>query len=452
MIAMTKRTRTILFLVLGAIFFSLAPLIILYSQGYRFSWNEKQFSKVGAFYLSIIPTRAEVLVNEKSIGKTARVLGTTLTKDLSPGVYSVRVQKQGYHSWEKRLEIFPKQVTEAKHITLLPSNPAFIMLQDNVEAIWFGPNKTEALLRKSPPAGGQNTWTLSLWDIQKNAEYPLLESSRAQDEIWNIEWTLDPDSFLLQIVSQEQQKSFVQTINRKLLESQKTAAESLQASSRLRAPITSRLDYVQTQTGITFPRNVVTFFADNQQVLWLDQAGTLWLKTSNDTQPRRLNEEPFSIETETPYNILAARNEFFLQKREVLYMLNQETRTFEEFFAPFSEMVLSPDAKKLALSTGNEIWLYFFQAEQEQPSRSKGEKLFLTRFSEDIKNLAWFNSYYLLFARGDSIIVSEIDNRDNLNTVELAKFSHPSLFLQEDTKTLLLHTENQILSSEKLLP
>ena len=101
MIAMTKRTRTILFLALGAIFFLLAPAMILYSQGYRFNWEEKQFSKVGAFYLSIIPTRAEVLVNEKSIGKTARVLGTTLTKDFSPGIYSVRVQKDGYHSWEK---------------------------------------------------------------------------------------------------------------------------------------------------------------------------------------------------------------------------------------------------------------------------------------------------------------------------------------------------------------
>ena len=446
---MTKRTRTILFLVLGAIFFSLAPLIILYSQGYRFSWNEKQFSKVGAFYLSIIPTRAEVLVNEKSIGKTARVLGTTLTKDLSPGVYSVRVQKQGYHSWEKRLEIFPKQVTEVKHITLLPDNPAFVVLQDNVEAIWFGPNNTEALLQKSNP---KNTWTLSLLNIQENIEYPLYESPRTQDEIWNIEWAQDPDSFLLQIASQEQQKSFVQTIHRKLLESQKTAAESLQASSRLRAPVTSRLDYVQTQTGITFPKNVITFFADNQQVLWLDQAGTLWQQTSNDTQPRRLNEEPFSIETETPYNILAARNEFFLQKREVLYMLNQETRTFEEFFAPFHEMVLSPDAKKLALSTGNEIWLFFFEEESEQPRRQKGEKLFLTRLSEDIENLGWFGAHYLMFVQGQTIMVSEIDNRDHLNMVELAKFPNPSFFWQEDTKTLLLHTGNQILSSEKLLP
>jgi len=451
MIAMTKRTRTILFLMLGAIFFSLAPAIILYSQGYRFSWNDKQFSKVGAFYLSIIPTRAEVLINEKSIGKTARLAASTLTKDFSPGAYNIRVQKEGYHSWEKRLEIFPKQVTEVKHITLLPANPDFVALQDNVRAIWFGPNKTEALLQKSK-TDGQNTWTLSLWDVQKNIGYPLYESLHAQDEISNIEWALYPNSFLMQMNSQGQQKSFTQTIDRNLLFGSKSAAESFQIAARLRTPVVSKLQYAQTHTGVTFPRNVVTFFADNQQVLWLDQGGILWQQTRNETQPRRLTEEPFLIEEATPYKILALRGEFFIQKRETLYMLNRETHTFEEFFAPFSEMVLSPDGRKIALSTGKEIWLYFFQDEQEQPSRTKGEKLFLTRLSEDIENLSWFNSHYLMFAQGEAIMVSEIDNRDHLNMIELAQFPQPNIFWQDATKTLFVHTQGQVLSSEKLLP
>ena len=449
MIAMTKRTRTILFLALGAIFFLLAPAMILYSQGYRFNWDEKQFSKVGAFYLSIIPTRAEVLVNEKSIGKTARVLGTTLTKDFSPGIYSVRVQKDGYHSWEKRLEIFPKQVTEVKHITLLPANPAFVVLQDNVRAIWIGPNKIEALLQKMNP---KNTWTLSLWDIQKNIEYPLYESSLAQDEISNIEWAPDSNSFFLHIISQGQPKIFVQKIDRNLFQNQKTAAESLQAATKLRMSVASRLQYAQIQAGITIPKNAVTFFADDQQALWLDQSGTLWLQASNDAQPRRLNETPLLIETKTPYKIFTTRNEFFIQKNGMLYMLNQQTKIFEEFVAPFYEMVLSPDGKTLALSTGKEIWLYFFEEQQEQPHRQKGEKLFLTRLSEDFKNLGWFNSHYLMFTQGGAIIVPETDNRDHLNMVELAKFSSPSFFWQDQTKTLLVHTEDEIRVSEKLLP
>ena len=452
MIAMTKRTRTMLFFLLGVIFFSFAPAIILYSQGYRFSWSEKQFSKVGAFYLNITPTRAEVLVNEKSIGKTAHVLGTTLTKDFPPGIYSVRVQKEGYHSWEKRLEIFPKQVTEAKNITLLPVDPAFVVLKDNVRAIWFGPNKTEALLQKFPPAGGKNTWTLVLWDIQRNIEYPLYESSRARDEIWNIEWAQDSNSFLLQIVSQEQQKNFVQTIDRTIFQSQRTAAESLQVSARLRVPVASRLEYARTQTGIMFPRDVIAFFTDNQQALWLDQAGILWQQTNNDTKPRRLNQESLHMEAETPYKIFAYRDDVLVQKNEILYMLNPQTKIFEAFFSPFYEMVQSPDGRKLALSSGKEIWLYFFQEEREQPSRSKGEKLFLTRLSEDIENLGWFNSHYLMFAQGETIMVSEIDNRDHLNMVELAKFSSPSFFWQAESKTLLVHTGGQILASEKLLP
>ena len=133
-------------------------------------------------------------------------------------------------------------------------------------------------------------------------------------------------------------------------------------------------------------------------------------------------------------------------------MLNQQNRSFEKFFAPFHEMVLSPDKTKLALSTGKELWLHFLKEDREQPFRSKGDRVFLTRFSEPIANLTWFTSHYLLFSHPNAIMISEIDDRDRLNVVEIASFPHSNVSWLDSTKTLLVQSGDQIRVSEKLLP
>ena len=477
---MTKRTRTTLFFLLGAIFVLAAPMIILYSQGYRLDWDEKRFSQVGAFYFSVVPTRAEVFVNDQSIGKTTFVLGTTLTKSFVPNTYQIRIQKQGYHPWEKQLEIFSKQVTEGKHITLVPLNPTFVVLQDNVLDFWLAPNKTEVLLQKS---NSQNTWTLVLWDIQRNTVYPLYESPHLQDEIQDVQWAPNSNSFLFHVTSREQLDGYVQQVDRNVLASQRTNKESLQAAAQLRISldkflngtqqitfspleetqllslgtaqdpfVLSQFDYTQEQTLSPLAQNVVAFRAEGTQVLWLNQEGILWQQTDTNTQAVPLNEIPLLPIPETLYTIYAIDEEFFLLENQTLYILNQQNRSFEKFFAPFHEMVLSPDKTKLALSTGKELWLHFLKEDREQPFRSKGDRVFLTRFSEPIANLTWFTSHYLLFSHPNAIMISEIDDRDRLNVVEIASFPHSNVSWLDSTKTLLVQSGDQIRVSEKLLP
>ena len=437
---MTKRTRTWLFILLGAVFLIGAPALIFYSQGYRFDWENRGFSQSGAFYFSVIPGRAEILVNTKSIGRTAPVLGTTLTKNFAPGTYHIQIQKEGYHSWKKRLDISAKQVTEAKHIILFPQNPNFVTLHDNVKSFWLAPNNRDVLLQKT---NARNTLGLVLWDTQKNLEYPLYESSRLQDEVFEVKWAEDSNSFLLRIASKEQLQNFVQQIDRSLFENQKTVQESLQAAAQLREE--------HTQNPLT--QNAAASLENRMELVWLDQNGILWQQAGRDMRLVALNKKPLSLKAETAYTIHSVGGEFFIQENQTLYRFIRESGAFEEFFSPFYEMVLSPDQKKLALSTGKEIWLYFLQDDQEQPFHSRGEKIFLTRFSEDVKNLTWLTAHYLMFARGNTIMVSEIDNRDHLNTTELASFpQQPRFFWQTSTKALFVHIGSQLRMSEKLLP
>ena len=440
--AMSKRTRTLLFLLLGLLFLLGAPTLIFYSQGYRFDWQKRWFSQVGAFYFSVAPTRAEVFVNGQLTGRTARILGTTLTENFPPDTYQIRIQKERYHPWEKQLTVFPKQVTEAKYITLLPINPVFTLLDDGILALWPSPRKTEAIIQKSPRAGKQTSWTLALWDSRRNIEYPIYESLNATDEILEIRWASDSNSFLVRIASGGQTRNLIQRIDRNLLAQAKTRTESLQTAAQLRE------EYILDPRA----QQAAAFLENEDAFVWLDQNGILWQQGNTASQATQLNQKPLPLRKGTSYAIYEIKHEFFIQEAQTLYLLNRQTQAFEQFFTPFSEMVLSPDGKKLALSSGRELWLYYFEEDREQPARAKNERIFLTRFSEDIRNLAWLTSHYLIFTRGNTIVVSEIDTRDHLNIVDLSSFPDPTLVWQENEKILLVHSGDQIRASEKLLP
>lgn len=130
---MTKRARTALFFTVAVLFFLTTPAAVLYSQGYRFDWEAKRVVQVGAFYFKAAPPRADISVDGAVSTKTDLFFGTLLTKGLIPKQYKVRIAKEGFHPWEKTLEVWTKQVTEAKNITLFPLDPKFEVLEGGGE-------------------------------------------------------------------------------------------------------------------------------------------------------------------------------------------------------------------------------------------------------------------------------------------------------------------------------
>ncbi|MFH1671227.1 MAG: PEGA domain-containing protein [Candidatus Portnoybacteria bacterium] len=112
---MTRKVRqTILFLT--SIFFVLVvPLVLFYSWGYSFDWENKKPVLTGGLYLQSSPKEARVYLNDKLEKETPVFIKRLLPKD-----YQIRVEKDGFHSWKKKLKIESGLVTEAKDILLIP--------------------------------------------------------------------------------------------------------------------------------------------------------------------------------------------------------------------------------------------------------------------------------------------------------------------------------------------
>ena len=102
---MTKKSRTILFLICLILFLIIAPLAIFYSQGYRFDFETKKITQTGGLFLKVIPKQVEVFVDGKLTKKTDFFFGSALIENLLPKKYRVSVKKEGYLPWEKNLEI-----------------------------------------------------------------------------------------------------------------------------------------------------------------------------------------------------------------------------------------------------------------------------------------------------------------------------------------------------------
>jgi hypothetical protein len=167
----------------------------------------------------------------------------------------------------------------------------------------------------------------------------------------------------------------------------------------------------------TVPKNILAYQAINNDIYYLDATGSVFLANSSFLPRKKINENLFSLEPGLKYNLK-----------------------------------VSPDAKKIVLTSNHEIWLIFTQDIAEQPQRKAGQTLFLNRFSEKIGDIFWLNPNYLVFSAGNKIKILEIDDRDQINIYQIGEFTNPTIKFSPAENKLYILSENKVYSSGNLLP
>lgn len=102
----------LLFLIVGT------TLTILYGRGYRISFKQDipRIDKTGLLVVSSSPNGAQVFIEDHL------TTATDNTINLPPGEYNIKIQKEGYFPWQKKLKIETEVVTKAEAI-LFPVAP-----------------------------------------------------------------------------------------------------------------------------------------------------------------------------------------------------------------------------------------------------------------------------------------------------------------------------------------
>lgn len=431
---MKQRTRKILFFILLLVFIVLAPILVLYVQGYRFDLANRKLTQTGGLFLKTIPKQAQIYLDGESSKRTDFFFGSALIENLLPKKYKISVQKEGFHPWEKDLEVKEREVTEARNIILFPENPYYRSLAGGIQEFWFSPNQRKVVLKEKE----EDSWALKLYDLDRDLKSHLIieddisllaDSGQAKKgiDLFKLEFSEDERDILLEVTTAEQLKYFVIDIGK------------------------SPPFLEETENPLEVPENIIAYQEFKKKIYYLDSLGHIYETDKSFSTKQKVTLKPFPLRQETEYKLYIFPEWIFLQEENTLYLLNQDTKSFEKFLEQISSLKISPSQRKLVYFSENEIWVLFLKEQKGQLKRTKGERVFLLRLSKEIKDVFWINSEYLIFNTEDDIKIIETDNRDRINTVHLAEFENSKIFWNQRDKKLYVLDKGNLLASDKLI-
>ncbi len=141
---MDKLSRYLFILLSLIIFLVVAPLIILYVSGTKLNLTDRDYEPTGIITAETLPSNANVYLDSRE-----PVSSPATIRFLTQGEYNVRITKDGYFDWKKKLSVESNQVTyahEGVEAVHLIRKPQPIVLADSGvtsfalsgDTVWFG--------------------------------------------------------------------------------------------------------------------------------------------------------------------------------------------------------------------------------------------------------------------------------------------------------------------------
>lgn len=150
----------------------LSYVVILYAQGYKYSFSEAKFFRTGSIFVKTNED-AKVYLDGKFLNSTSFFGNSYAISGLLPGQYTIRIQKDDYSSWQKKVLVEEGLVNDYSRIILLPeSGETKENLKTEIKNLLYptpkptpspslskptpkpSPSKTPILSPTSPSAGG----------------------------------------------------------------------------------------------------------------------------------------------------------------------------------------------------------------------------------------------------------------------------------------------------------
>ncbi len=463
---MTKKTRLIILIVCAIIFFIMTPYMVLYSLGYRVDFKKLKIVVTGGIYIKALPQEVNISIDSKINDKTGILSYSIFEQNLLPGKHNISVKKDGYYDYQKNLDVKENEVTKLEHVILFKEKIPFILLENDIDYFSMAPDENSLLEAKIDDK--KISFALLNVSSQQKKSFSLPFKNAA---ITDLKWSSDSKKALLNIKNNYFILDFSsQAINITplpfLIEAKEVflnprsenPAPQILATSQNSNEIffIKNKNLYSNKKNLPIIKNVITYQITNNSITWLSYDGFLYNSDITGKIISKITLRVFSVKKNSLYNITIISAITFLREDESLFLLNQKSKIFENFYSPAQNIKTSPDGQKISYHNDHEILLSYLNSDNL-------DKIFLNRFSEKISDCYWLNDDYLIFNLGNKVVISETDYRGNVNTVSLQEtmsladgktviIENPKIYFNQQDKKLYILTGGKLLNSEKLIP
>lgn len=110
-------------------FFVISPVIIMYTAGYRYDWQNGLLKETGAISVDIEPKDATVYLNGIKLQDKMPIR----LNNIAPAKYSLRITKPEYFDWVNEIEVKNKQTNYTKEISLIKKTAPQILINGKID-------------------------------------------------------------------------------------------------------------------------------------------------------------------------------------------------------------------------------------------------------------------------------------------------------------------------------
>ncbi len=437
---MHPRIRLLLFLIFLFAFLITAPLVVLYTAGYRFDFTANAIVHTGVLNVTSVPRSATVWIDgDKQSDRTPSVLD-----DVMPGERVVRVTKDGYTSWEKTLLVESRDTTFVYDAMLFLETE--FEIEDDREILESALSPNDHTLAYLTSEG---SWA-ELWSITEGEKQLLTRVSDFEDASYVLSWSSEGDYLALeQTVGGELALSVVDVGNGSTIETHEVlqTAEDYWWDAGDNDALFIRYDENVYKLSLA-NKDLAEIIPENPQRT-VTRNGIIELAQSADRVAiARVEDEIASIITYLPYGDYA-----FLPAPDDVVMLEDLDRgrlILLDLNETEQPILINKELTLWQWHENDDLLLYSDGFDIEIYSRDSHTTQTLTRLSEQIVDLMWYplgNS--IVYSAANEVIALELESRDGHSATTLHEGSVESTWVDEEGEFLYV-TNSNIIQSKRL--
>ena len=424
---MSKSIRFILFLLFVFAFLVSAPLLVLYTAGYRFDLTHGRIVHTAILNVTSTPRNATVLVDgERFSDRTPAVIETIL-----PGEHLVQLEKTGYLPWETTLSFESREAFVIGSITLfLDAQPE---LQETLTAMLISPHpSSNNFAYISQESSWLEVWLMDASSKEKKLLMRLPFNTQSQ---YDLSWSKQGTYLLLEDKNGTQSDLYVSQVSDGTALDLGTASKHVEDywwDLSLDETLYVRSNNILTRVNVlTSESTPFAFDADliishnNQEVILSQSNNRAVISYQEHGTASIITYLPLGdyLFIEAPEGLIALydrhRNRFILidlSRRDQPILLNEEVTIWK----------WSPDNNILMYSSGYDLKRYV---------RSAHETETITRLSHPINQLDWYPlGTTILYQTDGNLEALNLDNATTLSQTHLASGFFGIFWIDPDGK------------------